>query len=104
MNKKQIKWRNRILIAIALFFAVMIAEKTGALAALFGEAEVYAAFVLYFVAFLIAGHDVLVKAWNNIRRGDPLRRFSSPRRSRSLPRAARSCSSIRWASFSRAMP
>ena len=71
MNKKQIKWRNRILIAIALFFAVMITEKTGALGTLFGEAEVYAAFALYFVAFLIAGHDVLVKAWNNIRRGDP---------------------------------
>ena len=71
MNKKQRKWRNRILIAIALFFAIMVLEKTGALAAAFGSAEVYVAFALYFVAFLIAGYDVLIKAWNNIRRGDP---------------------------------
>ncbi len=71
MNKKQRKWRNRILIAIALFFATMVLEKTGLIAAAFGPAEVYVAFALYFAAFLIAGYDVLIKAWNNIRRGDP---------------------------------
>ncbi len=71
MNKKQRKWRNRILIAIAIFFATMIAEKTGIIEAAFGASAVYAAFALYVVAFLIAGHDVLLKAWNNIRRGDP---------------------------------
>ncbi len=71
MNKKQRKWRNRIIVAIAIFFATMIVEKTGLMAAAFGANAVYAAFVFYVVAFLIAGHDVLLKAWNNIRRGDP---------------------------------
>lgn len=71
MNKKQRKWRNRILVAVALFFAVMLLEKTGAIGALFGANDVYAAFALYFIVFLLAGHDVLTKAWSNIRRGDP---------------------------------
>ncbi len=71
MNKKQKRMLRRILIAIALFFATLILEKTGVIAAVFGPAEVYVAFALYFAAFLIAGYDVLIKAWNNIRRGDP---------------------------------
>ena len=71
MNKKQKRMLRRILIAIALFFATLILEKTGVIAAVFGPAEVYVAFTLYFAAFLIAGYDVLIKAWNNIRRGDP---------------------------------
>ena len=71
MNKKQRRWRNRILIAIALFFVALVLENTGLITAVFGPAETYVAFVLYFVAFLIAGYDVLIKAWHNIRRGDP---------------------------------
>ena len=71
MNRKQRKWRNRIVIAIALFFATMMLEKAGALASLFGASAAYAAFALYFAIFLLAGHDVLRKAWANIRRGDP---------------------------------
>lgn len=71
MNKKQQRWRNRIVAAIALFFAVMLLEKTGALEAVFGTAATYVAFALYFAVFLLAGHDVLTKAWSNIRRGDP---------------------------------
>ncbi len=71
MNKKQRAWRNRILIAIALFFVTLVLENTGLITAVFGPAETYVAFVLYFVAFLIAGYDVLIKAWHNIRRGDP---------------------------------
>ncbi|OUP08941.1 heavy metal translocating P-type ATPase [Collinsella sp. An2] len=70
MNKKQIRWRNRIILAIAIFAVIMAAEKLGALDAIFGPYEVYAAFVLYLIPFLIAGHDVLKKAWHNIRRGD----------------------------------
>ena len=71
MNRKQRKWRNRIVIAIALFFATMMLEKAGVLASLFGASAAYAAFALYFAIFLLAGHDVLRKAWANIRRGDP---------------------------------
>ncbi len=71
MNKKQRRWRDRIVAAIVIFFAIMALEKTGALEAVFSEAAVYAAFALYFAVFLLAGHDVLLKAWRNIRRGDP---------------------------------
>ena len=71
MNKKQQRWLKRILIAIALFFAIMVLEELGVLAALFGEpGALYASFALYLIPYLIAGHDVLTKAWRNIRRGE----------------------------------
>ena len=71
MNKKQTKWLKRILIALAIFFAVMALEKLGVLAAIFGEpGALYASFALYLIPYLIAGHDVLLKAWRNIRRGE----------------------------------
>ncbi len=70
MNKKQKKWLKRILLALALFFAVMIIDETGALDALFGQpGALYASFVLYLIPYLIAGHDVLRKAWRNVRLG-----------------------------------
>ena len=72
MNKKQRRWRNRIVIAVAIFVAVMAVERTGLLASLVGaSSEPYVAFALYFATFLVAGYDVLIKAWGNIRRGDP---------------------------------
>lgn len=70
MNKKQRRWRNRILVAIALFFAIMLAEKLGLWNALFGSYATYGEFALYLIPYLIAGHDVLRKAWRNIRRGE----------------------------------
>ena len=71
MNKKQKKWLKRILIALAIFFAVMALDELGVLASIFGEpGALYASFVLYLVPYLIAGHDVLAKAWRNIRRGE----------------------------------
>ena len=70
MNKKQRRWRNRIIIAIILFFAIMLAEKLGLWDALFGRYATYGEFALYLVPYLIAGHDVLKKAWRNIRRGE----------------------------------
>ncbi|WP_321973217.1 heavy metal translocating P-type ATPase [Paratractidigestivibacter sp.] len=61
---------RRILLALAIFAVVYAADEFGALAALFGEpGALYASFVLYLVPFVIAGHDVLQKAWNNIRHG-----------------------------------
>ena len=61
---------HRILLALAIFAVVYAADELGALAALFGEpAALYVSFTLFLVPFLIAGHDVLEKAWNNIRRG-----------------------------------
>ena len=61
---------HRILLALAIFAVVYATDELGALAALFGEpAALYVSFVLFLVPFLIAGHDVLEKAWSNIRRG-----------------------------------
>lgn len=71
MNKKQKKWLKRILLALALFFAIMTVDELGLLAMAFGEpGALYASFVLYLIPYLIAGHDVLTKAWRNIRRGE----------------------------------
>ncbi|MBS6400403.1 MAG: cadmium-translocating P-type ATPase [Atopobiaceae bacterium] len=62
--------RNRILIALAVFAVVFALDELRALRAAFGTPGcVYASFVLFLVPFIIAGHDVLTKAWSNIRRG-----------------------------------
>ena len=71
MNKKQKKWLKRILLALALFFTVMALDELGVLAGIFGEpGALYASLALYLIPYLIAGHDVLLKAWRNIRRGE----------------------------------
>lgn len=71
MNKKQKKWLKRILLALALFFTAMALDELGVLAGIFGEpGALYASFALYLIPYLIAGHDVLLKAWRNIRRGE----------------------------------
>ncbi len=70
MNKKQKRWRNRILVALAIFAVVFALEETDTLTALFGTpGGVYASFALFLIPYLIAGYDVLHKAWRNIRRG-----------------------------------
>lgn len=62
--------RSRILVALGIFAVVYALDELGALTATFGEpGDIYASFVLFLVPFLIAGHDVLQKAFNNIRRG-----------------------------------
>ena len=61
---------HRILLALAVFVVVYAADELGGLADLFGEpGALYASFVLFLVPFVISGHDVLEKAWNNIRHG-----------------------------------
>ena len=70
LSKKQVKWLERILLALALFFAIMAVDESGLLAALVGEpGALYASFALYLIPYLIAGHDILLKAARNIRRG-----------------------------------
>ncbi len=72
MNKKQRRWRNRIIVALVIFAAVMVVEETGLLASAFGTpGDVYASFVLFLVPYLIAGYKTLLEAARNIRRGDP---------------------------------
>ena len=78
-NKKKKKRRRkeslehkarRIGVALAVFFAVLAADELGLLASLFGTAgAVYASFALFLIPYAIAGHDVLQKAWGNIRHG-----------------------------------
>ncbi len=71
MNKKQKKLLRRIVVALVLFFAIMAVDKIGALKLVFGaRGAVYASFALYLVPYLIVGHDVLLKAWRNARRGE----------------------------------
>ena len=62
--------RNRILVALGIFVVVYALDELGALTIAFGEpSNIYASFVLFLVPFLIAGYDVLQKAFSNIRRG-----------------------------------
>ena len=62
--------RNRILVALGIFAVVYALDELGTLAAAFGTpGDIYASFVLFLVPFLIAGYDVLQKAFSNIRRG-----------------------------------
>ena len=71
MNKKQKKLLKRIVVALVLFFAIMAVDKIGALELVFGaRGAVYASFALYLIPYLIVGHDVLLKAWRNARRGE----------------------------------
>ena len=61
---------HRILLALTVFFVILIVDKTRALNSTFGERNgELAGFVLYLIPFLIAGYDVLQKAFNNIKRG-----------------------------------
>ena len=61
---------RRILIALVIFAVIFAIDELGALKVTFGDPGcVYASFVLYLVPFVIAGHDVLRKAYSNIRRG-----------------------------------
>ena len=67
MNKKQRKWRNRIIVALALFAAVFAIDHMLPLEEWLGPAgAIYLLFVLYLVPYLIAGHDVLARAGRNI--------------------------------------
>ena len=61
---------RRILIALVIFAVIFAIDELGTLKVAFGDPGcVYASFVLYLVPFVIAGHDVLRKAYSNIRRG-----------------------------------
>ncbi len=71
MNKKQKRWRNRIIAALALFAAVYAATELLPLEAWTGShtAAVWIEFALFLVPYLIVGHGVLLKAARNIGHG-----------------------------------
>ena len=61
---------QRIIIALVIFFVIFALDELGVLTQVFGTpGNVYASFVLYLIPFAIAGHDVIGKAVNNIKRG-----------------------------------
>ena len=72
MTPKQKRWRNRIVVALALFFAILACEATGLIERIFGEQALYAEFVLFLVPYLIAGYDVLAEAAKKLARGHAL--------------------------------
>ena len=71
MNKKQKRWRNRIVFALVLFAAVYAAVELLPLSAWLGSehAALWLEFALFLVPYLIAGYDVLLKAARNIGHG-----------------------------------
>jgi len=71
MNKKQIKWRNRIIVALVIFFIVFAATAFLPLDAWLGSETnaVYLEFALFLIPYLIAGYDVVIKAVKNIGHG-----------------------------------
>lgn len=72
MNRKQKRWRNRIIVALTLFVLFYAAELTGILHALFGENELIAEFILFLIPFFLAGYDVLIDAAKSLRKGNGL--------------------------------
>ncbi len=73
MTKKQKRWRNRILVALVLFASIYALELAGIFDATFGHTQaIYIEFVLFLIPFLIAGYDVLIDAWKNLRAGHGL--------------------------------
>ena len=64
MNKKQKKKLRRILVALALFAVFEVFEVAGVFDAL--PYGVWVEFAAFLVPYLIAGYDVLAKAWHGI--------------------------------------
>ncbi|WP_251211918.1 heavy metal translocating P-type ATPase [Adlercreutzia murintestinalis] len=73
MTTKQKHWRNRIIVAIALFAGALIIEATGTLERTFGEpGALYAEFALFLIPFLVGGYDVLIEAARKLAHGHGL--------------------------------
>ncbi|MBR0405352.1 MAG: cadmium-translocating P-type ATPase [Eggerthellaceae bacterium] len=69
MNKKQKKLRNRILVALGVFLAVEALKITGVFESLpYGQ---WIEFIAFLIPYLIAGYDVLAKAWHGITHKQP---------------------------------
>ena len=74
MNKKQIKWRNRIIVALVIFFIVFAATEFLPLDAWLGSETnaVYLEFALFLIPYLIAGYDVIAGALRGLVHGHAL--------------------------------
>ncbi len=69
MNKKQKKLRNRILVALGIFVVMEILEVAGVFGML--PYGLWVEFVAFLIPYLIAGYDVLAKAWHGITHKQP---------------------------------
>ncbi len=69
MNKKQKKLRNRILVALGIFVVMEILEVAGVFEML--PYGLWVEFVAFLIPYLIAGYDVLAKAWHGITHKQP---------------------------------
>ena len=73
LTDKQIRWRNRIIVALALFAIAFAIEKAGLLETWFGTpGDLYVEFALFLVPYLIAGYDVIIGAFRGLIRGHAL--------------------------------
>ena len=66
LTKKQRKTLKRILIALAIFIVLQVVSAAGAFDALPAGAGLWVQFALFLVPYLLAGYDVLAKAWHGI--------------------------------------
>uniref|UniRef100_A0A7C9NN13 P-type Zn(2+) transporter n=1 Tax=Muribaculaceae bacterium Z82 TaxID=2304548 RepID=A0A7C9NN13_9BACT len=71
MNKKQKRMRNRIIVALALFACAWAVETFAPLEAWTGSetGALWVEFALFLVPYLVAGYDVVLKAFRNIGHG-----------------------------------
>lgn len=71
MTPKQIRWRNRIIVALALFALAYAAAELLPFESWLGsrQAALGVEFALFLVPYLVAGYDVLLRAGRNIARG-----------------------------------
>ena len=69
MNKKQKKLRNRILVALGFFAVMEILEIAGVFESL--PYGLWIEFVAFLIPYLVAGYDVLGKAWHGITHKQP---------------------------------
>ncbi|SFV00169.1 heavy metal translocating P-type ATPase [Butyrivibrio sp. INlla21] len=65
MTKKQKKMRNRILVVLAVFFVLLILEKTGML----DNVPLLLKIIIFLIPYIAIGYDVIKKAAINIRHG-----------------------------------
>ncbi len=69
MNKKQKKTLKRILIALGIFLVMEVLEIAGVFESL--PYGLWVEFVAFLIPYLIAGYDVLAKAWHGITHKQP---------------------------------
>ncbi len=69
MNKKQKKLRNRIIVALSIFAVMEVLEVVGVFESL--PYGLWIEFVAFFIPYIIAGYDVLAKAWHGIMHKQP---------------------------------